>query len=361
MLNGAARPALLYYPDFHPRLEWLRSILLVTDEVKRIVPADFATDDPEPLKEMIGEVEGCLGSVPPSEVEITPSWDELQRLERAFHEVSKYPAVGSTAGEFTLVIGPHGQWSFPGFTFMADRKISDAVRHALHRTGMIGTRQQRVYAEHLPANSTVVRLEACYLILSLVADHMARRQGFTTITDRPLDYTLNALNGLKVVAPTNLSEGLLTSAFATVLIPAEVVNLRLNDYRILRESYAGLRASVTRFVQQSNEWCRLDRIEDPHFLEQRLAEAASSLRVEFDHFRKTRFARSIAKWTPFSLGGLLTVVGAYQGLSQEWAWSMAGASFGFNLLDRICFRAASAKEKVFSIATTLDYDIKALL
>jgi hypothetical protein len=190
---------------------------------------------------------------------------------------------------------------------------------------------------------------------------MARRQGFTTITDRPLDYALNALNGLDVVAPANVSEGLLTAAFATVLVPGDVVNLRLNDYRILRESYAGLRASVARFVQQSNEWCRLDRIEDPHLLEQRLAEVASSLRVEFDDFRKTRFARSIAKWTPFSLGGLLPVIGAYQGLSQEWAWSIAGASFVLNLLDRICFRPASAKEKVFSISTTLDYDIKALL
>src|SRR6476660_6944484 len=100
-VQGFARPALLYYPDFHPKLQWLRSILLVSDEVKRIVPAEFPTHDPEPLTEMIGEVEGCLASVPPLDVEITPSWDELERLERAFGQISKVPAAGSTSRGFT--------------------------------------------------------------------------------------------------------------------------------------------------------------------------------------------------------------------------------------------------------------------
>jgi hypothetical protein len=336
MLHGVVRPPFLYYPDFHPGLAWLRSILLITDEVKRIVPSDFPTDDPEPLKEMIGEVEGCLDSVPPLSVEITPSSDELGRLKRAFDEVSKYPAADFTSRGFALKIGPNGELSFPGFTFMADSKICDAVREALEDSRMLGTQQQRVYGEHFPPNSTIVRLEACYLILSLIADHMARRQGFTTVTDRPLDFAMTALNGLNVVDAgfANASEGLLTAAFATVLIPAEVLHLRLTDYRILRESYAGLREAVAAFVRESDEWCAIDRIGDPHLLEQRLAAAATSLRKEFDAFQKSRFIKSIAKWVPFCLGGLLPIAAAYQGVPQALAWTLGGASFAFNLTDR---------------------------
>src|SRR5207249_3995355 len=44
-------PPLIYYPDLHPPVGWLRSVLLLTDEVRRIVPDDVVTNDPPRLAE----------------------------------------------------------------------------------------------------------------------------------------------------------------------------------------------------------------------------------------------------------------------------------------------------------------------
>src|SRR5689334_20886536 len=58
---------LLYYPGFHPNAIWLRRILLLADDVVRIVPADANADDPDDLLELQNSVPGCLRAISPEE------------------------------------------------------------------------------------------------------------------------------------------------------------------------------------------------------------------------------------------------------------------------------------------------------
>jgi len=356
-------PAMLYYPDFHPAITWLRSVLLVTDEVNRIVPTEFPTDDPPALAEMRDAIDGCLINLPPTAIDISPTGDELVRLDRAFASLQRKPPRSERGNAFEIVIHRDGAISFPGYTLLADAKIADEVRSLLQRHHLQGD-AQTAHARALHSRAeTVVRRDASYLILSLVADRMARRHGLNTLTDRPLEYAFNALNGLDIpfAKPAHAAEGLLTAAFASVLIRAVIATIRLDDYRILRDGYSDLRAAIRRFVLESNAYCGLQNIGDLALLQERVVKAASEVQREYQKFRKSRFARRIVDWTPFVIGGLLPLLADLGLVPKEFAWSITTAGFGFKLLQKVRQNPNMVRDRLFSLCTSLDYNVKALL
>jgi len=354
---------MLYYPDFHPETTWLRSVLLVADEVRRIVPVEFPTNDPPPLARMRDAIEGCLTNLPPTSVDISPTENELIRLDRAFGLLRQKQFTSGRRSELEIVIHRDGAVSFPGFTLLADAKIADEVRSLLKQHALEGDIQTR-YARTSGARAgTVVQTGASYLILSLVADRMARRYGLNTLTDKPLEYAFNALNGLDIpfLKPSNAADGLLTAAFASVLIPKGIGKIRLSDYRILRDSYSDLRAAVRKFVLESNAYCGFDNINDPALLQGRIIKAAFDVRREYQKFRKSRFARRIVGWTPFVIGGLLPLLADFNLVAKEFAWTVTTTGFGFKLLQKVRSNPNAVRDRVFSLCTSLDYDVTALL
>ena len=355
---------MLYYPGFHPNVTWLRSVLLFTDEVKRIVPTDYPTDDPVPLKSMRDSIDGCLVNLPPAAVDVSPNPDELYRLDRAFRLLQESPTPALEKREkFQVLITKEGNFSFPGFDLMADDKIADEVRQLIKKYRLEGTSQTKLTKALSSRAGTIVATNASHLILSLVADRMARRYGLNTLTDKSREYAFTALNGLDIpfLPPSNSAEGLLTAAFASVLIPEDIGRLQVDDYRILRDTYSELRAAVRNFVVESNAYCGLDKIHDLAVLQQRVVEAASNVQKEYEAFRKSRFARRIGKWTPFVIGGLLPLLGQFDLIPRDLTWILTPGGFAFKILEKVQLKSVTVRDRVFSLCTSLDYNVKALL
>jgi hypothetical protein len=56
---------LLYYPGFHPDPIWARKVLLLADELARIVPRDVNLCDPDGLRTLQDAVAGRLPTIVP--------------------------------------------------------------------------------------------------------------------------------------------------------------------------------------------------------------------------------------------------------------------------------------------------------
>jgi hypothetical protein len=324
----------------------------------RIVPDDVPTNDPKPLAEMIDQVEGCLVAIAPGPQDIEPTSEELRRLDKAFTVITQRNSGHKS--RFEMLIGPHGDFSFSGFTFLFDPKIADSVRSSLGEHNLLGKHQQKIAKGLGSATATVVRKDAAALILSLIADHLARRNGLSTITDQPLEHLMTALNGLSipVYQSQTSAEGMLTAAFASVLIPSDIASLRIEDYRIFRSSYADIRTVMTEFVHRISDFGRFDRIGDVNVLQSRVNSAAQNLAKELEKYKKTTFAKRVAHWVPLVISSLLRVV------IRECDPSPAldvGTEIGLKFLEKVPMGQKSSQDHILRLATDLEHNVKALL
>jgi hypothetical protein len=126
---------LLYYPGFHPNAIWLRRILLLADDVVRIVPADVEADDPDDLLELQNSVPGCLRSLSPEERDVAIETDNMPRLEKAFAFLARsHPKRPKK--KITIEIS-RGSMSIVGHVFLHHAKVSRAIYHELRRHGLL--------------------------------------------------------------------------------------------------------------------------------------------------------------------------------------------------------------------------------
>jgi hypothetical protein len=350
---------LLYYPDFHPPVGWLRSVMLLTDEVRRIVPDDVVTNDPPRLAEMIEHVEGCLEPIAPEPYDIEPNFEELERLDKAFSVLSTRGSQIRDTTKFKMIIGLVGEISFDGFTFLYDQKIADSVRASLVRHNLVGKNQRAIAREFGAKNATVVRTDAAGLVLSIIADHLARRNGLNTVTNNSLAHLMTTLNGLSIPtrSPTPVGEGMLAAAFASALIPQGILRLRINDYRILRDSYSAIRAEFATFVREINNLGHFDRIEDTNVLVKRVSIAAKNLEKEFQAFKKSSIGKRVQRWARFGFKALLHLLA----IPLANPVAHGGIEAGLDILEAIPRRPAHRQDRVLRLATNLEKDINALL
>ena len=192
---------------------------------------------------------------------------------------------------------------------------------------------------------------------------MAQRHGLNTLTDRRLEYAFNALNGLDIPfhTPINSVDGLLTAALASVLIPKNIGKISLRDYKIFREDYSDLRAAIRTFIVEANTYCGFSSIHDSTILRKRVLEAASEVQKEYRRFAKSRLKRGIVEWSPFVLGGLIQLAADFDFIPKELAWTVTTTGFALKALEKARQNRNATRNRVFSLCTSLDYNVKALL
>lgn len=199
---------------------------------------------------------------------------------------------------------------------------------------------------------------ASHLILSAIAENIARRTGFDTVTDKPIPFALSALNGLGITADgaTN-AEGALLSSLATVLIPLGIGNLEPDKYRLLRESYAGIRGAFKELTAELARINRLERIDDRQTLKEQVEAATGEFVKQYQTFRSTRYARGFKSWAPLYVGGLLSVASAL--VAPHVAAGIAGASLGIQIIQKKLESPSGqpSRERIFTMLATLQKDI----
>ncbi len=322
---------LLYYPGFHPDAVWLRRVLLLADNLTWIVPTDVDTRDPENLLELQESNPGCLQSISPEAHDVAIEEHDMPRLAKAFAFLAKsHPKRSNKRVEITIEISNTGSLSVLGHVFLHHAKVSPAIFDELRRNRLI------IDGFQLPGTEgfLVVDQNASSLILTNIAANISRRVGFDAITDEPIPFALKALNdlGVKQALVVDAAEGALLSSLASVLIPLEVTTLTPRDYRNLREAYASIRTAFKELTEELSRVNRLNRIQDPRFLRDRVKTAATEFFKEYQAFRKSRYARGFKKWTPLYVGGLLSTVMTV--VAPPVALGIAGASLGIQVIQK---------------------------
>lgn len=309
---------ILYYPHYQPTSKWLRSMLLLTDQIERIVPEGADPEDDDTIKELIQSIPGSLISRPPGQHDIDFDHLTLQRLRCAFRIIKEHVDTIQER-QVKIVIGPAGSISIDGHTFLHRAKVAPQVRELLQDEGLLLPFLED-YAESIGAEKYLpIPTEASNLVLSCIADRIARREGLDTATDEDLPFAISALDSLQVSvgAPAGAVESALLSAVAAISIPEEVTNLSIEAYSELRESYVPIRNTFQSFTTEISAINRLDRIEDPKIFAERIALVAGQIEKECSTYKKSTFSRRFKSWAPFSVGSILSVGAA-----------MADAAFG---------------------------------
>jgi hypothetical protein len=355
-------PPLLYYPDFYPDAAWLRAVLLLNDEVCRIVPNDAPLDDPEPLRQIEGEL-GALTKISPEYVHTEPYSTSAEWLDRAFRLISRELRAGRDSRKLQISISD-GKMNYHGNVLVYDQKLSRRMREMLVEHDLVDPTLQNLVAElHGDVKGLMIPAAAANAVLSFIADSIARQEGFTAITNQSLDFAMNTLLGLNIPTrpPSGAHEGVLAGVYASVLIPKEIGAIPFSDYKILRERSTDVRAAFAKFVQECSRAGGLQRIESATTLQRRIERSGRELAKEFEKFQTSgsKALRLVKQWWPFTVGGVLAI--AQDVVPPQWALTFGVAAQVAKFAHQAALPPAhGTKETVFNLAAQFGNDIRAL-
>jgi hypothetical protein len=199
----------LYHPHFEPSLAWLRTSLLVYDNVWSIVPAEAGYIPSDKIKRHLEKLPDTFAPLAPEPIDIVHEYYVLRVLGQAFSRIAAHPGVAArserriqyrTDGSF------HGEnvLEIAGITRLHDVKIAYTVHQMLEEAGLIYGRADDGFS--------YVNEQSAYLIISFLAQRMATRLPMRTITDIDDSFFLSAAcNVIEAGDPID-SRGMLASA-----------------------------------------------------------------------------------------------------------------------------------------------------
>ena len=284
------------YPGFEPDHTWLRQVLLFVDEVYRIVPPREKLDDSEGLKRLM---DACPGAVlrcsPENYINITEAQSEI--FGRALDQPQFTRVVNSN--KMIVYVGPAGETQVRGWEFLHVEKIGHGVGAQLERRDMIRPSVGDPHWKLVPRG-------VGGLVLSMVADQIAKDRGFDAITDEPLAFALNSLRQCAATDSPRL-EGVIASAVATMQVPRDISLVPAKQYAELRERYTDVRSEFARMVRAFKQDARLDRIANPIEFRKQLDQMAQDVGKEMERFRRTKVASKFNDWAPLVMTSLFPV------------------------------------------------------
>lgn len=337
----------LYYPNFEPSELWLRRYLMVYDKVWSVIPKDARHNLSKETQIIMEAIPNSFDSLSPLDVDKSPDGFSLDRLDKAFAQIQSKKTTSDEKRKIVLRINLRNLHTdiLGSYSFLHSDKFNRRVQELLEKHNLYNADATEIY-ESLGGSGNFLAIdpEAANIIMSNLADNIARRKGFNTITDQNIPFLVTSLNSLNVRSPLKIdSRDWLISSLVRFEIPAEIELLSLKDYKTLRNSYAEMRFAFHAAVTKLNSIYRLDRIDDLELLRDKVKAILSDLDKEIKSYKETGFGKKIIKWVPFTIGNLFTLGGAASGLSGEKMLSAAckGASVVFKTIDK----AISSKDK----------------
>jgi len=286
----------LYYPDFSPASSWLRRVLMLSDNVIRIVPPDVKPNDSADLLRLQEDIPGCLTAIAPEKGDVAIEPDDKLRFNRAFELLGKKSK--KAARTITITVDTNGSLSIAGHVFIHDSKISDFIEQEL-RTNKLSIESLRGLSPS--ENFMPVREEASDIILAGLASRIARRLGVDAITDQSMPFAVAALLGVgRSAANDGSAEGALLSAIAALMIPASVAKISAREFREIRDSYAGIRGAFKSLTAELASRHRLTRTGSPAEFATRIEAVVKEFDREYRQYRSSRYARRFRSWAPLS-------------------------------------------------------------
>jgi hypothetical protein len=302
----------LYYPEAEPSLAWLRTFALFYDSVGSIVPEDWHRQ----LSPDVSE----FGARFPSVYQALPPLHEGRYLYNLPADLlaSSLDVLGARpTKKFQVIIGPNGDTSIPGFVFMHRDKLPPDVTRLLHQRGLL--------LPEFDDRAMVVEGRASNLILAHIATDIAERTGWSTATDRDVEFYFTSLGRLRARRDDEVAQDRLASAIIQSEVPKDILGLSWSRYRVVREAYADLRRPFEELVSRLTRQSRISGITDPVLLKAALADVCKDFNNEVEKFTKTRFWRKVESTAPVALASLMAVTGTVLGVAapQKTFWRLA--------------------------------------
>jgi hypothetical protein len=219
---------------------------------------------------------------------------------------------------------------------MHNAKINHEIRWALEKRGLLRPDLRHIPEESGKRDVQVVDECASRLILSLIADSLARRHRLRTITDEPLGYTLNALNARRL-NDRRAAEASLATAIISTDIPKTIGLLNAEQYVELRKRFEEVRVPFQRAVRDLCDDHRLYDLTGETELNEAISDIAEDYRKAVDRFRSSSFASALTVWVPFSIG----MLGGTLGLAGNSALGAIG--FGLSVAVQLFEKCRMAK------------------
>lgn len=321
----------LYYPMAIPPEKWLRSSFLFYDKIRTIYPKEDVPEIPNNIMKLVDKIPHILEPIIPGEEDIEIDSMNLDRIEKAFFEI----AGRKTAKQRRRlqIYLRDGKIRIGGHTFLHNTKITKEVEGLLRRFKLI--RKDLVWLKKslLGKGFEIVDVNAGNLIMSLIADRIARKRGWIALTDKHVEHIVTSLNGFDVKA-TGEANSLLASSIIRCEIPEEILKMEIKEYAELRDSFSDIRELFQRTLVDLNNVYRLEKIESSEILEERIRDIV----IKFDNgvlkYKESGFGSRFKKWAPFTIGNIITIFGMpIKG--NVWKFAFISGSLAFQVIDKI--------------------------
>jgi hypothetical protein len=335
----------LQYPEMDPPQESLRKFALFFDTVASLVPLEERENLSPKTREFAQYIPDAYEPVePPEDPSVAFDTNVRSVLDSAFALIEE-EREGRLPGTKILKRNGRGFLSFEivfegggmrvkDSAFLHDSKIPPDIRKSLAQHHLLLPKSFALIDHRAFEGFTLVEQRAADLILSHVADHVARQRGWDTIATSQLDFAACSASHIRRIKSTAAETADLASALISVLIPAGIQNLDIYSYMELRKAYEGVRHPFDQLVRELGTGGRLWKIADAEKFEVRIKEVVAEFEEEINKVRTTKLARNIKSWVPFAVTQLLSVsAGVFSG-HPEVSFALSGGAATVALLDK---------------------------
>lgn len=262
------------------------------------------------IAELVSLLPGAFETIPPKEQDTIVDDLNLDRMRKAF-QIIKEKEPTTKEKEFKITIDKRdGSIGIAGYTLLHHRKLSNKVRSLLEEFELIKPELSDLI-ESLSTdarNFSIVNESAGDLIVSHIADKIAKQYGWNTVTDLQIDFSVNALNAFEhesIKEPRNM----LVCSIIKCEITQEIQYISPKKYVEIHDAYSDIREPFHRFVNELSNLYRLEIISDRQILQDRIREITHEFDLEVTKFKKMKFGRTIKRWMPIGIGSLASLTG----------------------------------------------------
>src|SRR6266853_526427 len=209
----------LYYPNIEPPIAWLRSAALLFNKITSFVPRESDEHLSEELLRFCEKTDAWQPYRPDHQTAelVGPS---LERLDAAFAELPEDRKSRSNHLELRLAGG-----CIENRVFLHGSKMSAPIRDLLRRHRLM---LPKSLADALmPGDWWLVDERASDLLLAQIADNLAARQGWASVTD---DRHCHAFLSVDSARDSAVIQGRLARLVISELIPESIVDLSIESY-----------------------------------------------------------------------------------------------------------------------------------
>lgn len=267
------------------------------DNVWTIVPSEAGYRPSAALERHLEKLPDTFSPVAPQPIDIVSEYFVLSALGRAFGRIAKRPTAKALTAKFTCPGDSQDELEIEGIAKVHGFKIAGAVLDKLREHGLVYGDAEGGYFR--------VNDEAAYLIVSFLAQRMARRLPVRTITDVHSAFLLSTACDIIEAGDRVDSNGLLAASVLKFHIPQEIGKLPLADFIELRKRYETLREEFPLYLRDLGELVTVGATHTGADIAAKINGLVTVMARDVAKIKRARVSQSIRRWLPIGLEVLL--------------------------------------------------------